>query len=172
MKNLFAGTPIRSVYVKETKRHWFSAVDVCTALLGCDYQKGRNYWKWYKHSMELKERQQARITNQLKLQAADGRLRLTDVLDPAGVLRLIMLFPGHRADKFKMWIAKIAAEGKKVTKYLSHAVNKAKDRVRSRFLSKFYTTEKRDFDISGSSDFYENAENEFSFFSSGDAFIL
>ena len=152
MENLFGGIPVRSVYIRETKHHWFSAVDICAALLGCDYQKARNYWKWYKHTTEMKHRQEVRITNQLKMQAADGRLRLTDVLDADSVIRLIMLFPGHRADKFKLWMAKIVSGGKNAVKHVIKALNTAKDTVRHRVGNLFYTTEKRDFDIHGDFD--------------------
>ena len=94
--NPFKDNAVRSVYIKETKCRLFSAVDICAAILKCDYQKARNYWKWLKHKHNLNSKQTVRVTNRLKLEAADGKLRFTDVLDPDGVIRLIMVFPGSK----------------------------------------------------------------------------
>ena len=90
MIKLFQNVPIRSVYVKDTKQRWFSAVDVCSALLSCDYQTARNYWKWYKYRLQFKLRQSVTLTHQMKLEAADGKRRFTDMLDVDGILRFIM----------------------------------------------------------------------------------
>lgn len=43
------------------------------------------------------------VTNQLKLQAPDGKMRLTDVLDSDGVTLLAKSFPNIRASKFFDW---------------------------------------------------------------------
>ena len=145
--NLFENTPIRSAWVSETNRRWFSAVDVCAALTGSDYQKARNYWKWLKHKLDLQCRQLVRFTNQLKLEAADGKLRFTDVLDSDGVLRLILICPSPKADAFKLWIAKLTAEGAAVAECVAEAVNKAKDTVRRKIGGFFVTTKIKDFDI-------------------------
>ena len=145
--NLFENTPIRSAWVAETNKRWFSAVDVCAALTGSDYQKARNYWKWLKHKLDLQCRKQVRFTNQLKLEAADGKLRFTDVLDADGVLRLILICPSPKADAFKLWIAKLAADGAAIAELLTEAVGKVKDTARHKIEAFFVTTEKRDFDI-------------------------
>lgn len=48
--------------------------------------------------------------HQLKLRAADGKMRLTDVADVEGVLRLIQSIPSPKAEPFKMWLASVGAD--------------------------------------------------------------
>ena len=88
----------------------------------------------------------------------------TVVLDCAGVLRLIMLFPSPKADKFKLWIAKITASGKNVMKIIANAVNAAKDTVRSRVGCMFMTEEKMQFNIADEPDFYNIIDGGYCFF--------
>lgn len=47
---------------------------------------------------------------QLKLQAKDGKLRLTDTLDTKGMLRLIESIPSPKAEPFKLWLANLGSE--------------------------------------------------------------
>ena len=49
-------------------------------------------------------------TNQLKMKAKDGKLRVTDTLDTKGILRLIELIPSPKAEPFKMWLANLGSE--------------------------------------------------------------
>ena len=127
--NLFENTPIRSCNDISSGKHWFSAIDICAALRGCDYQTARNYWKWLK--AKLFTDQPVSVTNQLKMQAQDGKLRYTDVLDIKGILKIILLFPSPKADAFKVWIAELIKENKPVVECLEEAVITAKDRVRT-----------------------------------------
>ncbi|MCP2026173.1 hypothetical protein L1276_001313 [Flavobacterium sp. HSC-32F16] len=46
----------------------------------------------------------------LKLEAADGKMRLTDVADTEQLFRLIQSIPSPKAEPFKLWLAQIAAE--------------------------------------------------------------
>ena len=50
------------------------------------------------------------ITNQLKLKAPDGKMRLTDVVDTEQVFRIIQSIPSKKAEPFKLWIAEVAKE--------------------------------------------------------------
>jgi hypothetical protein len=42
--------------------------------------------------------------------ASDGKMRMTDVLDTEGVLRLVQSIPSPNAEPFKMWLAKVGSE--------------------------------------------------------------
>ncbi len=53
-----------------------------------DYAKTRNYWKYLKAKLKKDGNELVSVTNQLKLQAPDGKLRLTDVLDHEGIMML------------------------------------------------------------------------------------
>ena len=92
------------------------------------------------------------LTNQLKLEAADGKLRFTDVMSTAEILRLIQLCPSPKAEKIKLWIAELAVKGRKVVKCLENAIKKAKDLIRCRAANIIMTIEFHEFDIHGDDD--------------------
>ena len=48
--------------------------------------------------------------NGLKMQAPDGKMRLTDVADSEQLLRLIQSIPSPKAEPFKQWLAKTGYE--------------------------------------------------------------
>lgn len=85
-------------------------VDVVGALTDNDYQKSRNYWKWLKSKLVEEGSELVSNTNRLKMKAADGKLRETDVLDTKGILRLIESIPSPKAEPFKLWLANLGNE--------------------------------------------------------------
>ena len=96
---------------EEKGKYFFSVVDIIQVLTeSVDYQVARKYWKVLKGRL-LKEGNET-VTNcyQLKLQAADGKQRLTDVADAEQVLRLIQSIPSKKAEPFKQWLAQVGAE--------------------------------------------------------------
>ena len=46
----------------------------------------------------------------LKMVAADGKMRMTDVADTEQLLRLIQSVPSPKAEPFKVWLAKVGYE--------------------------------------------------------------
>lgn len=44
------------------------------------------------------------------MQAADGKMRLTDVADTEQLFRLIQSIPSPKAEPFKQWMAQVAGE--------------------------------------------------------------
>lgn len=46
----------------------------------------------------------------LKMKAADGKMRLTDVADTEQLLRIIQSIPSPKAEPFKQWMAHVASE--------------------------------------------------------------
>ena len=158
MTNLFENKPIRSVWDKTNNMRWFSVVDVVAALTNSDYAAGRNYWKWLKHKLRAQKFEAVSVTNQLKMQAADGKLRFTDVMSCAEIMQLIQVCPSPKAEAFKLWIADMAASGKNILKNIEKAIKNAKDMIRSRVGNVFLTIETYEFDIFGDgSDFPENS---------------
>ncbi len=108
---LFDAKRIRVVWDNETEKYWFSVVDIVQVLTeSADYQTARKYWN--KLHQRLKEEGNETVTNchQLKLTAADGKQRLTDVADTEQVLRIIQSIPSKKAEPFKMWLAKTGQE--------------------------------------------------------------
>ena len=79
-------------------------------LLTCvDEEHARNYWKVLKHRLKKEGNETVTNCNQLKLLAADGKMRLTDVADMEQMFRLIESIPSKKAEPFKQWMAEVAA---------------------------------------------------------------
>jgi DNA-damage-inducible protein D len=78
---------------------FFSVVDVIGVLT--DSIEPRNYWA----TLKKREPQLLTVCQQLKMQATDGKQRLTDCANTEGVLRLVMSVPSPKAEPLKMWLA-------------------------------------------------------------------
>ena len=107
---LFEEKKIRSVWDDKEEKWYFSIVDVCAVLTEQpDAEPARNYWKVLKHRLIKEGNQTVTTCNRLKLRAADGKLRLTDVADTEQVFRLIQSIPSPKAEPFKLWMAQVAS---------------------------------------------------------------
>ena len=105
---LFGSDKIRAVWDDEQDKWYFSVVDVVAVLTESkDFQTARKYWN--KLKQRLREEGFEPVTNchQLKMPAADGKMRLTDVADTEQLLRIIQSVPSPKAEPFKMWLAKV-----------------------------------------------------------------
>lgn len=105
---LFGDDKIRAIWDDEQEKWYFSVVDVVAVLTNSkDFQTARKYWN--KLKQRLKEEGFEPVTNchQLKMPAADGKMRLTDVADTEQLLRIIQSVPSPKAEPFKMWLAKV-----------------------------------------------------------------
>lgn len=107
---LFEEKKIRSVWDDKEEKWYFSIVDVCAVLSEQpDAEHARNYWKVLKHRLIKEGNQTVTSCNRLKLRAADGKLRLTDVADTEQLFRLIQSVPSPKAEPFKLWMAQVAS---------------------------------------------------------------
>lgn len=105
---LFGSDKIRAVWDDNQEKWYFSVVDVVAVLTESkDFQTARKYWN--KLKQRLREEGFEPVTNchQLKMPAADGKMRLTDVADTEQLLRIIQSVPSPKAEPFKMWLAKV-----------------------------------------------------------------
>ena len=108
---LFDAKKIRIVWDSEAEKYYFSVVDVIQVLTdSVDYQAARKYWKVLKGRLAQEGNETVTNCYQLKLTAADGKQRLTDVADTEQVLRLIQSVPSKKAEPFKLWLAKVGQE--------------------------------------------------------------
>lgn len=108
---LFGSDKIRAVWDDEQDKWYFSVVDVVAVLTESkDFQTARKYWN--KLKQRLREEGFEPVTNchQLKMPAADGKMRLTDVADTEQLLRIIQSVPSPKAEPFKMWLAKVGTD--------------------------------------------------------------
>jgi len=105
---LFEQEQVRSLWDSEQEKWYFSIVDVVGILTESIDQQA--YWR--KLKQRLKEEGNETVTNchALKMQAADGKMRLTDVADTEQLFRLIQSIPSPKAEPFKMWLAQVGRE--------------------------------------------------------------
>ena len=107
---VFQDKRVRTHWDAEHEEWYFSVVDVVGALTDNSYQQARNYWKVLKHRMLKEGNETVTNCNQLKMQAPDGKMRLTDVADTKQLLRIIQSIPSPKAEPFKQWLAQVGAE--------------------------------------------------------------
>ena len=108
---LFNEKTVRTVWNADEEEWYFSVVDVCNVLTdSADYNTARKYWNKLKQRLNEEGSELVTICHQLKMQAADGKMRMTDVLNTKGVLRLIQSIPSPKAEPFKIWLAQIGSE--------------------------------------------------------------
>jgi len=108
---MFEERPIRTAW-DETQEEWyFSIVDVVTVLTESgDYNTGRKYWNKLKQRLKAEGSELVTNCHQLKMKAADGKRRLTDVANTEQLLRIIQSVPSKKAEPFKMWLAMVGRE--------------------------------------------------------------
>ncbi|MDR0779286.1 MAG: Bro-N domain-containing protein [Pseudomonadales bacterium] len=105
---LFESRQVRAEWDEDKEIWWFSVVDIVAALT--ESADPAAYWR--KLKQRLKEEGNETVTNchGLRMQAADGKLRLTDVADTEQILRLIQSIPSKKAEPFKLWLAQVGSE--------------------------------------------------------------
>ncbi len=108
---IFDYKKVRTLWDAEQEKWYLSIVDVIAVLTDqSDFQGARNYWKVLKHRLVKEGNETVTNCNQLKLLAEDGKMRMTDVADTEQLFRLIQSIPSPKAEPFKLWLAKVAAE--------------------------------------------------------------
>ncbi len=108
---IFEDKKVRTVWDSEQEKWYIPIIDVVAVLTGQNnYQGARNYWKVLKYRLLKEGNETVTNCNQLKMEAPDGKMRLTDVADTEQLFRLIQSIPSPKAEPFKLWLAKVASE--------------------------------------------------------------
>ena len=108
---LFEQKQVRSLWNEENEKWYFSIVDIIAILTDQDdFQMARKYWNKLKERLLAEGNETVTNSHQLKMLAADGKMRLTDVADTEQLFRLIQSVPSPKAEPFKLWIAQVARE--------------------------------------------------------------
>ena len=105
---LFDNAKIRVAWDDEKEKYFFSVVDVIGVLT--ESADGRTYWKVLKNRLLKEGNETVTNCNQLKLPASDGKMRLTDVADLEGILRIVQSVPSKKAEPIKQWLAQVGSE--------------------------------------------------------------
>jgi hypothetical protein len=105
---IFEEKQVRTLWDAEREKWYISIVDVIAILT--DSPNPRKYWSVLKTRLKAEGSQLTTNCSQLKMQSADGKFYKTDVADTEQLFRLIQCIPSPKAEPFKLWLAKVAAE--------------------------------------------------------------
>ena len=105
---LYENKQIRSVWDDEKEEWYFSVVDVVGVLT--ESENPQVYWRVLKKRLKEEGNESVTNCNALKMKAADGKMRLTDVADMQGIFRIIQSIPSPKAEPFKLWLAEVGKE--------------------------------------------------------------
>lgn len=105
---LFGDDKIRAIWDDEQEKWYFSIIDVIAVLT--ESPNPQTYWRVLKKRLKDEGNETVTNCNALKMRAADGKMRLTDVADTEQLLRIIQSIPSPKAEPFKMWLAKVGAD--------------------------------------------------------------
>lgn len=121
---IFGDKKIRRVWDEEKELWYFAIVDIIATLTNSD--NPQVYWRVLKKRL-IDEGSDETVTkcNGLKMEAPDGKMRLTDVADTEVVLRLIQSIPSPNAEPFKLWLARVGYERLEETADPELAINRA-----------------------------------------------
>ena len=99
---------MRTLWDDVEEKWYFSIIDTIEVLTETD--RPRKYWNDLKKKLRAEGSELSEKIGQLKMPAADGKMRLTDVADTEQLFRLIQSIPSPKAEPFKLWMAQVARE--------------------------------------------------------------
>ena len=102
---VFENKQVRTVWDMDAEEWYFSVVDVVAVLTNSENPTA--YWRKLKQRLKVEGNETVTNCHGLKMMAIDGKMRMTDVLDTKGVLRLVQSIPSPKAEPFKMWLAEV-----------------------------------------------------------------
>lgn len=105
---IFEDRKVRTLWDNEQEKWYFSIIDVIEVLTNSP--RPRKYWNALKTKLKAEGSELSQKLGQLKMEAEDGKQRLTDVADTEQLFRLIQSIPSPKAEPFKQWLAQVAAE--------------------------------------------------------------
>lgn len=105
---LFENKKIRTAWNEDKQEWYFAVVDVIAVLTESPHPQ--NYWRVMKSRLKNEGNESITNCNALKMTAADGKKRMTDVADTEQLLRIIQSIPSPKAEPFKMWLAQVGKE--------------------------------------------------------------
>jgi hypothetical protein len=105
---IFDDQTVRTLWDAEHEKWYVSIIDVVRVLT--DSVDATAYWRKLKQRLKAEGNETVTNCHGLKMQAPDGKMRLTDVADTEQLFRLIQSIPSPKAEPFKIWLAQVAAE--------------------------------------------------------------
>ena len=105
---LFENQPIRTAWNEELEEWYFSIIDVVAVLT--ESKDAHAYWRKLKQRLIKEGNETVTNCHALKMKAADGKRRLTDVANTEQLLRIIQSIPSKKAEPFKLWLAQVGRD--------------------------------------------------------------
>jgi hypothetical protein len=105
---IFEQKQVRTHWDEEKEKWYFAIVDVIAILTDSD--NPQVYWRVLKKRLLAEGNETVTNCNGLKMEAPDGKMRMTDVADTEQLFRLIQSIPSPKAEPFKVWLAQVASE--------------------------------------------------------------
>jgi len=105
---VFDNKQVRTLWDAEQEKWYISIVDVVSALT--ESVDANAYWRKLKQRLKAEGNETVTNCHGLKMEAPDGKMRLTDVADTEQLFRLIQSIPSPKAEPFKLWLAQVASE--------------------------------------------------------------
>jgi DNA-damage-inducible protein D len=87
---------------------WFAVSDVVAVLT--ESPDAGAYWRKLKQRLGAEGSEVVTFCHALKLEAPDGKQRVTDCANTEGLFRIILSIPSPRAEPFKRWLAQVGYE--------------------------------------------------------------
>ncbi|MEQ1554259.1 MAG: BRO family protein [Ferruginibacter sp.] len=122
---LFENKKVRSHYDTDKEVWYFSIIDIIEILT--ESPRPRKYWSALKTKLTAESSELSQEMGQLKLQAEDGKQRLTDVGNVEQIFRLIQSIPSPKAEPFKQWLAKVGYERLQEINDPSQSIDRARE---------------------------------------------
>src|SRR6266496_5516327 len=105
---IFEEKKVRTIWDAENEKWYLAIVDVIASLTNSP--NPQVYWRVLKKRLKDEGNETVTNCNALKMEAPDGKMRMTDVADTEQLFRLIQSIPSPKAEPFKLWLAQVAAE--------------------------------------------------------------
>lgn len=105
---LFENQPIRTAWDEELEEWYFSIIDVVAVLT--ESKDANAYWRKLKQRLIQEGNETVTNCHALKMKAADGKKRMTDVANTEQLLRIIQSIPSKKAEPFKLWLAQVGRD--------------------------------------------------------------
>ena len=105
---LFENQPIGTAWNEELEEWYFSIIDVVAVLT--ESKDANAYWRKLKQRLIKEGNETVTNCHALKMKAADGKRRLTDVANTEQLLRIIQSIPSKKAEPFKLWLAQVGRD--------------------------------------------------------------
>ena len=105
---VFESKQVSALWQEDVEEWYFSVVDVVAILT--ESENPRKYWSVLKNRLKKEGSEVTTNCSQLKMLAPDGKMRMRDVMDTKGILRLVQSIPSPKAEPFIMWLAQVGSE--------------------------------------------------------------